>query len=254
MSGRVDGKVAIVTGGAGSIGLASAAAFVREGASVMLVDLDADALDRAGQQLGAGDRIATAVADVTDAAQVEAAVAATAERFGRLDIVFANAGMFGTIAPVKDYPEDVFRRVIEVNVTGTFLTCKHVVPSLQRGASIVINSSVVGLTADPTIAAYATSKHALVGLMRVLAKELAPEGIRVNTIHPGPTDNDFQHTIEVEAIGASREESAKVFEEMIPLSRHATPEEIGNTVLFLASDESAFMTGATVAVDGGMSV
>jgi NAD(P)-dependent dehydrogenase (short-subunit alcohol dehydrogenase family) len=125
---------------------------------------------------------------------------------------------------------------------------------MNPGGSLIFNSSVVGLTSDRGIGAYATSKHAVVGLMRTAAKEMAAKGIRANSIHPGPTDNDFQHAIEVEAIGASREESAKVFEQMIPLSRHASPEEIANVVVFLASDESTFMTGSTVAVDGGLSI
>jgi NAD(P)-dependent dehydrogenase (short-subunit alcohol dehydrogenase family) len=125
---------------------------------------------------------------------------------------------------------------------------------MRPGGSLIINSSVVGLTSDAAIGAYATSKHAVVGLMRTAAKEMAPKGIRVNTIHPGPTDNDFQHAIEIEAVGASREESAHAFDQMIPLARHATPEEIARAVLFLASDDSAFMTGATLAVDGGLSI
>jgi NAD(P)-dependent dehydrogenase (short-subunit alcohol dehydrogenase family) len=125
---------------------------------------------------------------------------------------------------------------------------------MRPGGSLIINSSVVGLTSDRGISAYATSKHAVVGLMRTAAKEMAPSGIRVNSIHPGPTDNDFQHAIEVEAVGASEEESAKAFDSMIPLARHASPQEIANAVVFLASDESTFMTGATLAVDGGLSI
>jgi NAD(P)-dependent dehydrogenase (short-subunit alcohol dehydrogenase family) len=251
---RLAGKAALITGGAGSIGLASARAFVAEGARVLLVDLDADALAKAATSLDGGEAVAWRVADVTDSSQVQAAVGEATERFGGLDIAFANAGVFGVVAPVAEYPVDVFERVLAVNVTGSFLVAKHALAVMRPGGSLIINSSVVGLTSDRGIAAYATSKHAVVGLMRTAAKEMAPRGIRVNSIHPGPTDNDFQHAIEVEAIGASREESAKAFEQMIPLARHASPEEIASAVVFLASDDSAFMTGATLAVDGGLSI
>lgn len=250
---RLSGKAALITGGAGSIGLASARALAAEGASVMLVDLEEPALERAAAGLES-DAVAWHAADVTRSEEVEAAVQAAVERFGRLDVAFANAGVAGLIAPVTEYPVEEFERVMAVNVLGSFLVAKHALAVLQDGGSLIINSSVVGLTSDRGIAAYATSKHAVVGLMRTAAKEMAPRGIRVNTIHPGPTDNDFQHAIEVEAIGASREESARVFEQMIPLGRHATPDEIGRVVLFLASEDSAFMTGTTVAVDGGMSI
>ena len=191
---------------------------------------------------------------MTSSGQVEAAVGEAVDRFGRLDIAFANAGIFGVVAPVTEYPVDVFERVMAVNVLGSFLVAKHALRVMRAGGSLIINSSVVGLTSDQGISAYATSKHAVVGLMRTAAKEMAAKGIRVNTLHPGPTDNEFQHAIEVEAIGASREESAKAFEQMIPLDRHATPDEIAQAVVFLASDESAFMTGATLAVDGGLSI
>jgi NAD(P)-dependent dehydrogenase (short-subunit alcohol dehydrogenase family) len=117
----------------------------------------------------------------------------------------------------------------------------------------VINSSVVGLTSDPGIAAYATAKHALVGLMRTLAKEVACRAIRVNTVHPGPIDNDFQHGIEMAATGRPAPAAAAAFDGMIPLGRHARPEEIATAVLFLACADSSFMTGATLVVDGGMS-
>jgi NAD(P)-dependent dehydrogenase (short-subunit alcohol dehydrogenase family) len=250
---RLAGKSALITGGAGSIGLATARAFVAEGASVLLVDLDGSALERAVDELGS-ERAGFRVADTTDSDAVAGAVEATVDRFGSLDVAFANAGIFGTVAPVTEYPEEVFERVLRVNVLGPFLVAKHALRAMRPGGSLIINSSVVGLTSDAGISAYATSKHALVGLMRTAAKEMAPAGIRVNTIHPGPTDNAFQTAIEIEAIGASAAESATVFNQMIPLARHATAAEIANVVVFLASDESAFMTGATVAVDGGLSV
>ena len=246
------GKAAIITGGEGSIGLATARAFVAEGARVCLIGLLADELEAGAQVL---DGAATwAVADVTDSVQVKTALAGAAEAFGRLDVVVSNAGIAGVVAPVADYPEDVFDQVMAVHVRGSFLVCKHALPWLGAGGSIVITSSVVGLTSEAGICAYATAKHALVGLMRTLAKETAPLGIRVNTIHPGPVDNEFQHRIEVAATGASPAQAAAVFEQLIPLARHAAPDEVARAMLFLASDESSFVTGATLAVDGGMSI
>ncbi len=253
MSGRLSGKVALITGGAGSIGLATARAFVAEGAKVMITDLSEDALARAAASSGSDD-VVWRVTDVTDSEQVRAAVQATVGEFGRLDIAFANAGVFGVVAPVSDYPVEVFERVIAVNVIGSFLVAKHALAAMADGGSLIVNSSVVGLTSDRGIAAYATSKHAVVGLVRTAAKEMAPRGIRVNSLHPGPTDNAFQSAIEVEAIGASREESAKAFEQMIPLARHASPDEIAAAVVFLASDETRFMTGTQLVVDGGLSI
>jgi NAD(P)-dependent dehydrogenase (short-subunit alcohol dehydrogenase family) len=198
--------------------------------------------------------VAWRAADVTSSEQVQGAVSDAVARFGRLDVAFANAGIFGVVAPVTEYPVDVFERVMAVNVLGSFLVAKHSLAVMQRGGSLIINSSVVGLTSDIGISAYATSKHAVVGLMRTAAKEMAARGIRVNTLHPGPTDNDFQHAIEVEAVGAPREQASQVFDQMIPLARHATPHEIAQAVVFLAGDESSFMTGATLAVDGGLSI
>jgi NAD(P)-dependent dehydrogenase (short-subunit alcohol dehydrogenase family) len=186
---------------------------------------------------------------VTDSAAVRAAVAVAVERFGPLDVVFSNAGVGGPVVSLVDYPEIDFEYVLRVHVVGAFHVLKHAIPALRDGGSIIINSSVVGLTADPGIAGYATAKHAQVGLMRVAAKECAARGIRVNTIHPGPTDTALQRTIEQSVSG-----EAAFFDAMIPLGRHGTAEEIARTVLFLAGDESRFLTGATIAVDGGMSV
>ena len=249
--GRLQGKAAIITGGEGSIGMATARAFAAEGASVFLAGISEPDLKASAAELG--DRAAWGVTDVTDSAQVKAAVDAAVGQFGRLDVVVANAGIAGPIAPIADYPEDEFDQTLAVHVRGAFLLCKHSVPHLSKGASVIITSSVVGLTAAPNIAGYSTAKHAQVGLMRTLARELAPRGIRVNTIHPGPVDNEFQHRIEVAATGADRDAATAIFDQLTPLARHAAPAEIARAMLFLASDDSSFMTGATLAVDGGMS-
>jgi NAD(P)-dependent dehydrogenase (short-subunit alcohol dehydrogenase family) len=249
---RLRGKVALISGGAGSIGAATARLFVAEGARVVITDLDAGALPQLAVELG--ESAAAQPADVTDSAQVRAAVDLAVQRLGGLDVAFANAGVFGAIAPVAEYPEDVFDHVMAVNVRGTFLFARHALAAMRDGGSLILNSSVVGLTSDPGICAYATSKHALVGLMRTAAKEVAERGIRVNSLHPGPVDNAFQHEIEVTATGRDEHEAAAIFERMIPLRRHAKPDEIAQAALFLASDESAFLTGAAVPVDGGMSV
>ena len=249
--GRLDGKAAIITGGEGSIGMATARAFVAEGASVFLAGIAEPELKSGAAELGGN--AAWAVTDVTDSGQVKAAVDAALDRFGRLDVVVANAGISGAIAPIAEYPEDAFDRTLAVHVRGAFLLCKHAVPHLATGASVIITSSVVGLMAAPHIAGYSTAKHAQVGLMRTLAAELAPRGIRVNTIHPGPVDNEFQHRIEVAATGDDRDKATTIFNQMIPLARHAAPTEIARAMLYLASDDSSFMTGATLAVDGGMS-
>jgi NAD(P)-dependent dehydrogenase (short-subunit alcohol dehydrogenase family) len=249
--GRLDGKAAIITGGEGSIGMATARAFVAEGASVFLAGIAEPELKSGAAELGGN--AAWAVTDVTDSGQVKAAVDAALDRFGRLDVVVANAGISGAIAPIAGYPEDAFDQTLAVHVRGAFLLCKHAVPHLATGASVIITSSVVGLMAAPHIAGYSTAKHAQVGLMRTLAAELAPRGIRVNTIHPGPVDNEFQHRIEVAATGDDRDKATTIFNQMIPLARHAAPTEIARAMLYLASDDSSFMTGATLAVDGGMS-
>jgi NAD(P)-dependent dehydrogenase (short-subunit alcohol dehydrogenase family) len=253
MPGRLEGKAALITGGAGSIGLATAAAFVAEGAQVLITDLDATALQSAAASIGS-DAVSWRVADVTIEADVEAAVGQAVSSFGKLDVAFANAGIFGAATHLVDYPLEIFQRVLTVNVVGSMLVAKHAMRVMESGASLIINSSVVGLTSAPGIAGYATSKHALVGLMRTAAKEGASNGVRVNSVHPGPTDNEFQHRIEMEETGAPIDEATKIFDSMIPLGRHATAAEVAATVVFLASDESAFITGHTLTVDGGLSV
>ncbi len=169
-------------------------------------------------------------------------------------MLFSNAGNFGTVAPIESYPEDVLDAVYAVHVRGAFLMAKHAVPRMRDGGSIIITSSVAGVRGDPGVYGYIVAKHAQVGLMRVLAKELAPRRIRVNTIHPGPIDNGFQHAVEAGLGAAIQRDGAEFFNALIPLGRHATPHEIAQSVLYLASDESRFTTGLRMMVDGGMSV
>jgi NAD(P)-dependent dehydrogenase (short-subunit alcohol dehydrogenase family) len=257
VSGRVAGKAALITGGAGSIGQAAARALLAEGASVMLADLDEAALSAAAASLGGdgpGAAIAWQVCDVTVEDQVSAAVAETVSRFGALDVAFSNHGIHLDHALLTEFPVDMFRQVLEVNVVGSMLVCKHALRAISDGGSLIINSSVTGLVGIPEIAAYVTSKHALVGLMRTAAKEMAGRRVRVNSLHPGPVENAFQLSAEVEGTGRPEDEARAIFDAMIPLGRHASPDEIAAAVVYLASDESAFMTGHTFTLDGGLSL
>jgi NAD(P)-dependent dehydrogenase (short-subunit alcohol dehydrogenase family) len=245
-------KVCIITGGAGSLGLASAKLFLAEGAKVMLVDLRQADLERATAELASANVDAIA-ADVSDAGATANYVERTVARFGMIDVLFSNAGNQGPVAAVTDYPEEAFDRVIAVHVRGAFLACKYALPRMNDGGSIIITSSVVGTMGAPGSVAYATAKHAQVGLMRTVAKEVARRSIRVNTLHPGPIDNAFQLEIE-KGIGAMTGgvNATKLLDGLIPLHRHGRPEEIARSALYLASDMSSFVTSATLMADGGM--
>src|SRR5215468_10766161 len=251
----LDGKTCIVTGAAGSLGLATAELFLREGANVTLVDHDATALQAAARPLDVhAGHLMVQTADVTDGRATAAFVEATLAHWGGLDVLFCNAGVAGAICPVVDYPEDVFDRVMAVNVRGPFLGCKYALPRMRDGGSIVITSSVVGTTSDPGIAAYAASKHAVIGLMRTVAKEAAPRGIRVNVVAPGPIENDFQRNVETGLSRAIGQDAGKFLDGLIPLGRHGRAEEISQLVLYLASSHASFSTGGVFMADGGMSI
>lgn len=249
---QLAGKVCIVTGGAGSIGRTSARLFAAEGARVMLVDLDPNALANAARQLPP-ERVAWCVADLRRAADVQEAINTTLEKWGRLDVLFSNAGNPGVIAPLAEFPESVFDDVFAVHVKGAFLLCKYGMPRMSDGGSVIITSSVAGLRGDAGVYAYIPAKHAQIGLMRCLAKEAAARRIRVNTIHPGPTRNAFQAGIEEQLSNVLGRDAGQFFDDLIPLGRHAEPLEIARAVLFLASDASSYVTGTTLVVDGGMS-
>lgn len=255
MPDQMQGKVCVITGGAGSIGAASAKLLLQEGAKVMLTDFNEAALKSAAASVGGGaDRLAWCTADVTKSDQIKGVIARTVEKFGKIDVLFSNAGNFGTVAPIGDYPEDVFDSVLAVHVKGAFLCAKHAVPQMNDGGSIVITSSVAGVTGDPGVYGYITAKHGQIGLMRVLAKELAGRNIRVNTIHPGPVENEFQLNVEKKLGELIGRDGTQFFNEIIPLHRHVRPDEVARSVLFLASDASSFTTGSLLMVDGGMSV
>lgn len=248
----LNGKTCIVTGGAGSLGAAAARLLLAEGANVMLIDLREADLQKVASGL-ASTKVATFAADVTRADSVRAAIDATVAKFGKIDVLFSNAGNFGTVKPITEYPDEVFDAVYAVHVKGAFLMCKHAVAQMNDGGSIIITSSVAGTRGDPGVYAYITAKHAQVGLMRCLAKELAPRRIRANTIHPGPIHNDFQHRVEADLSDIIGRNATEFFDSQIPLGRHAMPEEVARSVVYLASDQSSFTTGAMLMVDGGMS-
>jgi NAD(P)-dependent dehydrogenase (short-subunit alcohol dehydrogenase family) len=250
--GRLDDKVALITGGESGIGLATARLFVTEGAVVQIVGIDQDRLAPAADELGS-DRALCTVADVTDEDAVARAVLEGVERYGRFDVVVSNAGITGEVSELVSYPSDAFARTLAVHILGGFHVLKHTIPHVTDGGSIIITSSVVGLIGAPGVSGYIAAKHGQVGLMRAAAKELAPRRIRVNTMHPGPTSTAFQDSIETRATGLPRDEAAKAFDSMIPLGRHTTTDEIAHAMLYLASDESAMVTSQTFSIDGGMS-
>jgi NAD(P)-dependent dehydrogenase (short-subunit alcohol dehydrogenase family) len=168
-------------------------------------------------------------------------------------VLFSNAGISGAVAPILDYPSDGFARTLAVHVLGAFHILKHGTPHVADGGAIIITSSVVGLMGFEGLSGYIAAKHGQVGLMRAAAKEFAARRIRVNTLHPGPTSTAFQDDIEMRATGKSRDEAAQLFDALVPLGRHTTPEEIAHAVLYLAADESAMMTAHTFTIDGGLS-
>ncbi|MGH6981331.1 MAG: SDR family NAD(P)-dependent oxidoreductase [Stellaceae bacterium] len=246
-------KVCVITGGAGSVGRASAKLFLAEGAKVMLVDLRETDLAKVLSSLDRTNA-ASFAADVTKADQTKAYLDAAVKKWGKIDVLFSNAGTSGPVSPIEEYPEDVFDSVIAVHIRGAFLACKYGLPRMNDGGSIVITSSVVGVRGDGGgSVAYVTAKHAQVGLMRSVSKNGAARNIRVNTLHPGPIDNPFQLNIE-KGIGAMTGlDGTKLLDQAIPLHRHAQPEEIARAALFLASDQSSFTTGSILMADGCMS-
>ena len=253
--GRLDGRVALVTGGASGIGAAAARLFLAEGAAVAVVDRDGDGAARLVETLGGGPALAVA-ADVTDREAVEDAVTRVAATFGRVDILYANAGVAAGLGPIAGLTAADLNLCLAVNVAGTVFCTQAVLPHLRAagGGSIVIQSSVAALVGLPGLAAYCTSKSALLGLTRSLAAELSPEGIRVNAICAGTVDTPMVRPLLAARGEGDLELGARLTAERYPIGRIGTPEEIARAALFLASDESSFVTGAVLTADGGMTI
>ena len=245
-------KVCIISGGAGSIGLAAAKKFLAEGAKVMLLDLEQSALDRAVAACRS-ERVMARVVDVTDSNQVRSAFEEAVARWGKLDVVVSNAGNAGRNARLHEYPEDLFDRTLVIHAKGAFLACKHAAPLMNDGGSIIITSSVSGVRGGNGVnMAYVTAKHAQIGVMRVAAKAFAARGIRVNTINPGPVDNEFQTGIEIEMGRLLGINITEQLNQTVPLKRHASADEVAGAFVYLASDLSTYVTGTVHMVDGGL--
>jgi 3-oxoacyl-[acyl-carrier protein] reductase len=251
--GRLEGKVAAVTGAASGIGRASAERFAAEGARVMVADLDADRAEEAARTIAESGGEATHVrCDVTRAEDARTMVEAAVERYGKLDILFNNAGFTNPPHPVEETTEEDLDRALAVNVKGVFLCSRAAVPALRDGGgSIIVTASIMGVRTRPGFTAYAASKAAAIHLARTLALELAEDGIRVNCLAPVATDTPMLDTF----VGdRDPEEGRAAFISTIPLGRLAQPADVASAALYLASDESAYITGVVLPVDGGRGI
>lgn len=239
-------KVAIVTGAGSGLGAATALAMAREGASVMLTDKDATAVESASESVAAlGGRCAFLTADVTDEAAVREMVERTVAEFGRLDVAFNSAGIEGEQAPVHEQSLDEVERTIDVDFKGVYRCMKHEIRAMLGGGGAIVNAaSTWGLNAHPERSAYISGKHAVVGLTKTAALELAKQNVRVNAVAPGPIRTpmllrDWSDNLELAASA-------------VPMGRVGEAEEVAEAVVWLCSDRASFVTGHTLPIDGGM--
>jgi NAD(P)-dependent dehydrogenase (short-subunit alcohol dehydrogenase family) len=250
------GKAAIITGAGSGIGRATAKRLVRDGAHVMLVDVDGVALAAVREDmLGDGvstDRILLSVADVSIPEEVATYVAETRRGFGRLDILVNNAGILGAVMQTHLYDDQEFDRIFAINVRGVWLNLKYALAEMLRdGGGVVVNtSSNLALASAKGMGVYAATKNAVISLTRASALEYADQGIRINAILPGPTDTPMSRS--ASRLGG-HDATGQAMSTPVPMGRRAEPEEIAEVVAFLVSDSASFMTGACVSVDGGYS-
>ncbi|RHW37406.1 SDR family oxidoreductase [Lysinibacillus yapensis] len=244
---RLEGKVAIITGGAGGMGASHAKRFIEEGAKVVIADLASSNAEDFTKELG--ENAMFVAADVTNEASWESLVATTIEKFGKVDILVNNAGI-STASIIEETTLESFQKVVLINQVGVFLGMKHVVPHMKenKSGSIINISSISGLRGTKGGVSYGASKFAVTGMTKSVALEVAEFGVRVNSVHPGViktkmTDPAF--------IGEEAAKTIQPFIDKIPVKRMAEPEEVTNLVLYLASDESSYSNGAEFVVDGG---
>jgi NAD(P)-dependent dehydrogenase (short-subunit alcohol dehydrogenase family) len=242
ISGQLEGKVAVVTGAGSGIGLAAAERFHAEGASVVAADVSGQEEDLAARL---GDGCVPAHADVSQAEQVEAMIAIAMSTFGRLDVLYNNAGIDGEVHPTSEYPEEVWDRVMAVNLRGVFLGIRYGIPAMLStgGGSIINTASMAAKVGFPNLSAYCASKGGVVILTKTVAVEYATQGIRVNAICPGNILTPIYDDLPKEMVEGIKSKT--------PIGRFADPSEVASLALFLASDESRFITGTELLIDGG---
>lgn len=253
----LSGRVALITGGGGGIGIATGLEFARNGARVAVVDVERDLAQATVDAITSlGGEAAAFQADVSDPAQVQNYVADTLRAFGRIDVFFNNAGIEGVISPIVEYPVEMFDRVLAVNLRGMFLGLKYVLPHLlaQRSGSVINTSSNSGLQGASGLSPYVSSKHAIIGLTRSAALEVGKSGVRINAVCPGPINTQMMHSI----ISQSNPENPTQVSDQImarnPMGRYGEPEEVARVVVFLASDAASYVNGAIWTVDGGRTI
>jgi NAD(P)-dependent dehydrogenase (short-subunit alcohol dehydrogenase family) len=245
---NMKGKTAFITGGGAGIGSATAMAFAREGANVIVADLQEE--EQTTRRINeSGGHALFVKADVTSAVEVETAILKTVEHYGRLDYAFNNAGIAGAIATTADYTEGDFDRMIAADLKGVWLCMKYeILQMLKSGGGVIVNtSSDAGLIGTPTLPAYTAAKHGVNGLTKTAALEYARLGIRINAVCPGPI-----YTLGVKRLWAENPQMEPFIKEFCPMGRVGKPEEIAEAVVWLCSDAASFVTGAILPVDGGI--
>lgn len=252
MTSQFDGKVAVVTGGSSGIGQATAVAFGKAGAKVVVAARrEAEGAETVRLIQQAGSEAVFVKTDVSQASEIEALVNKTVETYGRLDFAFNNAGIESKTLPLHEQPVEQFDQLMNINVRGLFLSMKYeIIQMLRQGGGVIVNnSSIGGLVAFPGIAPYNASKHAVMGITKSAALDYAKLGIRINAVNPGLISTDMMARFAEETGDA--ETANQQFAATVPMGRMGKPEEIASTVLFLCSDAASYMTGHSLVVDGG---
>jgi NAD(P)-dependent dehydrogenase (short-subunit alcohol dehydrogenase family) len=246
--GKLEGKVAVITGGNSGIGLATAKEFKEQGARVVITGRDQQTLDEARREIG--DGVLAVRSDTSSLTEIDKLFAVVKEKVGKIDVLFVNAGV-GKFAPVEAVTEELFDSIMDTNFKGAYFTIQKALPLLNDNASIVLNASINAYIGMPNSSVYGASKAALITLARTLSAELVGRGIRVNVVSPGPVTTPIFGKLGMAA--DALDETLKNIQAQVPMKRFGRPEEIAKTVLFLASSDSSFLLGTEIVADGGMS-